>query len=90
MILDVATESRSLAELRPALDEAFVESGLSTMLRREWHGDELKIEGPGATGNVRLEDGRLVVRARLSATATLFRSSIERKIRELLERAVHD
>lgn len=87
LILREATAKTDMAEVRPKLDQMMSTSLDSTLVSHHWQGDVLHLSGPGARGQVTYEPGELVVNARLSLPASLFRSVIEQKLRAALHEA---
>ncbi len=51
------------------------------LLHCRWDGDVMRISGPGATGTMVFDAGRLRIRGTLRAPASLFQSLIEHKIK---------
>lgn len=88
--VEVPTGRRSLSETRAALDRALAVLLPGGLLDSRWEGETLHLTGPGAAGTVVLEDGRLVARARLEPPASLMRSMIEQKMKELLRTVAQD
>lgn len=86
LVIEIPT-TKTLADVRPALDAALRNEFPGGMLQRRWEGDTLVVWGPGAKGTITLEDGRLVGRADLSPPASLMRPLIEQKIAAALRGA---
>jgi len=84
-MIERPTSASSMAEARPQLDAALKEQFPGGMLQRRWEGDVLHLTGPGATGTVVYETGRLVGRAELKPPASLMRPVIEKKITAALD-----
>jgi Putative polyhydroxyalkanoic acid system protein (PHA_gran_rgn) len=82
--IEVATGKATMAE---SLDEALRHEFPGGLLQRRWDGDTLHLSGPGATGTITLEAGRLVGRAELAPPASMMRGVIEQKVGEALRRA---
>lgn len=82
------TPWKSMQEARPALDAALSEQFPGGMLRRQWDGDVLRLSGPGASGAITFEDGRLIGRADLKPPASLMRPLIEQKITAAMKAAL--
>lgn len=76
----VATVHASMAEARPALEAAFRKHFPGGLLQHRWEGDVLVVSGPGASGAVTFEGGKLVGRAQLKPPASLMRAMIEQKV----------
>jgi len=87
LLIEVPTTHPSMAEARPALDAALAAEFPGGMLRRSWDGDVLRLSGPGASGEIVHEEGRLVGRADLKPPASLMRPVIEKKIGTALTKA---
>jgi hypothetical protein len=87
LTIEVATARASMAEAKPHLDAALHEQFPGGMLRRRWQGDVLELSGPGASGSIVYEDGRLVGRAALTPPASLMRPVIEQKISAAMKKA---
>jgi len=85
--IEVETARGSMAEAKPHLDAALQEQFPGGMLRRTWAGEVLQLNGPGATGSIVYEPGRLVGRATLKPPASLMRPVIEQKISAALKKA---
>lgn len=85
--IEQATSHRDMAELRPALDAALQKQFPGGMLNRSWQGDVLQLSGPGASGSIVLEAGRLVGRASLKPPASMMRGLIEQKITAAMKEA---
>lgn len=82
------TPWKTMHEARPALDAALAEQFPGGMLQRRWEGDVLHLSGPGASGAITLEAGRLVGRADLKPPASLMRPLIEQKIAAAMQAAL--
>ncbi len=76
----IATRHATMAEARPQLEAAFAKHFPGGLLQRRWEGDTLVVFGPGASGTITFEDGRLVGRAQLKPPASLMKSMIEQKV----------
>jgi hypothetical protein len=87
LTLEIETAHASMAEVRPHLDAALQEQFPGGMLQRRWSGDVLMLTGPGASGSIAYEDGRLVGRAELKPPASLMRPVIEQKIKAAMNKA---
>jgi hypothetical protein len=87
LVIEVATDKSSMAELRPRLDEILAQQFPGGMLQRRWEGDVLHVWGPGAKGTITYEEGRLVGRAELRPPASLMRGIIEQKISTAMQGA---
>jgi hypothetical protein len=88
LVIDRPTSASSMAEARPRLDAALQEQFPGGMLQRRWEGDVLHLSGPGASGTILYEAGRLVGRAHLKPPASLMRPVIEKKITAALDALV--
>jgi hypothetical protein len=84
LTIEVETGRSSIAEIRPSIDAALKEAFPGGMLKWRWEGDVLHLSGPGASGTVMLEAGRLVGRAKLAPPASLMRPVIEQKMRNVM------
>lgn len=82
--IEVPTSRGRLSEVRPDLERELTELLPPGLLESRWEGETLHLSGPGASGTVTLEAGRLVGRARLRPPASLMSSVIEEKITALL------
>jgi len=80
----IATQHATMAEARPHLDAAFAKHFPGGLLQRRWEGDTLVVFGPGASGTITFEEGRLFARAQLKPPASLMRSVIDQKVRAAL------
>jgi hypothetical protein len=87
LVIEVPTSLGTIEQLRPRLDAALAEQFPGGMLQRRWDGDVLHLSGPGATGTVTLQAGKLVGRADLAPPASLMRPLIEKKITTALQSA---
>lgn len=76
----VPTRHSTMAEARPHLEAAFAKHFPGGLLQRRWEGDTLVVFGPGASGTIVLEEGRLVGRAQLKPPASLMKAMIEQKV----------
>lgn len=85
LVIERPTAASSMAEVRPRLDAALKEQFPGGMLQRRWEGDVLHLSGPGASGTIVYEAGRLVGRAELKPPASLMRPVIEKKITAALD-----
>lgn len=79
-----------MESLRPALEAALKEQFPSGLLEGLWDQEILRLRGPGADGEVILDDGKLVASASLRPPATLMRPLIEGKISAALRAVVGD
>ena len=82
------TAKSSMDEIRPALDAALAREFPGGMLQRRWQGDTLLLSGPGASGTITFEDGKLVGRADLKPPASMMKALIEQKISAAMSEAV--
>ena len=87
LTIEIATARASMADARPHLDAALQEQFPGGMLQRRWSGEILQLTGPGASGSIVFEDGRLVGRAELKPPASLMRPVIEQKITAAMKKA---
>jgi hypothetical protein len=76
----VATRHASMAEAKPFLEAAFSKHFPGGLLQRRWEGETLVVFGPGATGTITFEGGRLIGRAQLKPPASLMKAMIEQKV----------
>ncbi|HVF61860.1 MAG TPA: polyhydroxyalkanoic acid system family protein [Thermoanaerobaculia bacterium] len=83
----VETLKRSMEELRPLLDAGLKAAFPGGMLKWRWDGEVMHLNGPGATGTIRLEEARLVGEAQLGPPASLMRPVIEQKITQVMRAA---
>jgi hypothetical protein len=83
--IEITTAKASMTELRPLLDAAFQKEFPGGMLQRKWNGDVLELSGPGASGTIVLESGRIVGQATLRPPASLMRGMIESKVASVLK-----
>ncbi|MEL7061768.1 MAG: polyhydroxyalkanoic acid system family protein, partial [Acidobacteriota bacterium] len=74
------TVHASMAAARPSLDAALQKQFPGGMLKRTWEGDVLNLSGPGASGTIVLDAGRLIGRASLGPPASMMASTIEEKV----------
>jgi Putative polyhydroxyalkanoic acid system protein (PHA_gran_rgn) len=86
LTIEVDTPKSSMQELRSAIDAGLKEAFPGGMLKWRWEGEVLHLSGPGASGTLALEGGRLVGRAQLGPPASLMRPIIEQKIRSVMEK----
>jgi hypothetical protein len=86
LTIEVETSQSSMEELRPKIDAALKDEFPGGMLKWRWEGDVMHLSGPGATGTVVLEGGRLIGRAHLAPPASLMRPVIEQKIRKAMQK----
>ena len=86
LTIEVETSKSSMEELRPKIDAALKDEFPGGMLKWRWEGDVMHLSGPGATGTVVLEGGRLIGRAHLAPPASLMRPVIEQKIRKAMQK----
>ena len=84
LTIEVETKQVSMTEMRAPIDAALREAFPGGMLKWRWEGEVLHLSGPGASGTVVLEPGRLVGRALLGPPASLMRPVIEQKIRSVM------
>jgi hypothetical protein len=84
LTIEVETGRVSIEEMRAPIDAALQEAFPGGMLKWRWEGEVLHLSGPGASGTVVLEPGRLVGRARLGPPASLMRPVIEQKMRSVM------
>ncbi|MEM8959934.1 MAG: hypothetical protein AAGD38_00510 [Acidobacteriota bacterium] len=80
LLIEVSTTIPSMEEMRPRLDAALHKQFPGGLLQRKWDGDVLTLSGPGASGSVVLEGGKLVGRADLKPPASMMRGTIEEKM----------
>ncbi|MEM6454947.1 MAG: hypothetical protein AAF772_07615 [Acidobacteriota bacterium] len=73
--------------LKPRLDSALQKQFPGGLLKRSWDGDVLALTGPGASGTIVFENGKLVGRAALTPPASLMRGTIEDKITVAMQNA---
>ncbi len=85
--IEVESTAASMDDLRPALDAAFQGQFPGGMLKRQWNGDVLELSGPGASGTIALEDGKLVGKASLKPPASMMRGVIEQKVGDAMRQA---
>lgn len=88
LTIEVTTVKLSIEELRVSLDQLLKEEFPGGMLKWRWEGEVMHLSGPGATGTIVLEAGRLVGRASLGPPASLMRPVIEQKISRVMKKAV--
>jgi hypothetical protein len=88
LTIEVPTAKTSIEELRSALDAGLKEEFPGGMLKWKWEGDVMHLTGPGAKATIALEDGRLVGRAHLGPPASMMRPVIEKKITNVMKKAV--
>ncbi len=81
----VPTDFRSISEARDSLESA-LEIG-DGMIRREWIGEELHLEGPGARARVTCEGGELIGTAELTPPASLFPAAVRDRFEAVLREA---
>ncbi|MEM8930662.1 MAG: polyhydroxyalkanoic acid system family protein, partial [Acidobacteriota bacterium] len=74
------TAKSGMAEAHDALDAALQRQFPGGMLKRSWNGDVLELSGPGASGSIIFEDGKLIGRASLKPPASMMRAVIEEKV----------
>ena len=87
LTIEVATSAGSMAELKERLDEAFQQQFPGGMMQRRWNGEVLELSGPGASGSIVLEGGRLLGQAELRPPASMMRGMIESKVTAALRAA---
>lgn len=87
LTIEVITAKASIEELRPSLDAYLKEEFPGGMLKWTWEGEVMHLTGPGASGTIVLEEGRLVGRAKLGPPANLMRPVIEQKISRVMQKA---
>ena len=81
--IEAETGETSLDDgLRERIDTTLDEHLPHGLLHLRWHGDVLRISGPGAKGTMVFDDGCLRVQGTLKLPASLFQSIIEQKIKE--------
>ena len=80
LTIEIPTAKSTMEEIRPALDAALAKEFPGGMLGRKWEGDVLRLSGPGASGSIELESGKLVGRARLGPPASMMKGLIEQKV----------
>ena len=85
--IEIPTTWSSMAEARPALDQAFDGLFPGGLLESRWEGETLHLSGPGARATVTYENGQLVGRAELSPPASFMREMIEDKVIGALRQA---
>lgn len=78
--MSIETSKAGMDEIRDSLDAALQRQFPGGMLKRSWDGDILKLTGPGASGEIIYEPGKLVGRAELKPPASMMRAVIEEKI----------
>lgn len=78
--LNVETAKAGMGEIRADLDAALQKEFPGGMLRRSWDGEILRLSGPGATGTIVFDGGKLIGRADLKPPASMMRALIEQKI----------
>ncbi len=78
--LTLDTGDTELGELRPILGKAISDHFADGFLHHEWQGDVLRLSGPGASGSLIHEGGRLRLRAELRAPASWAHKVIRKKI----------
>lgn len=78
--ISVATRHPSMADARPHIEAAFTKHFPGGLLQRRWEGDTLVVFGPGASGTIVFENGKLIGRAQLKPPASLMRAVIEQKV----------
>ena len=86
--IEFDTTKSSMSEIRPILEAALQKQFPGGMLKRKWDGDVLVLSGPGASGSITLEDGKLVGRADLKPPASMMRAVIEEKVTSAMKEAV--
>ena len=86
LLIEVPT-TKTMAEIRPHLDEALQKEFPGGMMKSRWEGEILQLSGPGASGTVSVEGGRLVGQAALRPPASMMRPVIEKKMGAVLRRA---
>ena len=87
LTIEFDTSKAGMAEIRPTLDAALKKQFPGGMLRRQWDGDVLTLSGPGASGSIIFEKGKLVGRAQLKPPASMMRPMIEEKITAAMQEA---
>ena len=60
IMIEFETTKSSMSEIRPTLEAALQKQFPGGMLRRKWDGDVLVLSGPGASGSIIFENGKLV------------------------------
>lgn len=86
--IEFDTTRSSMSEIRPILEAALQKQFPGGMLKRKWDGDVLVLSGPGASGSITLEGGKLVGRADLKPPASMMRPVIEEKVTAAMQEAV--
>ena len=86
--IEFETTKPSMSEIRPILEAALQKQFPGGMLKRKWDGDVLVLSGPGASGSITLENGKLVGRADLKPPASMMRPVIEEKVTAAMQEAV--
>lgn len=86
--IEFDTTKSSMSEIRPILEAALQKQFPGGMLRRKWDGDVLVLSGPGASGSITFESGKLVGRADLKPPASMMRPVIEEKVTAAMQEAV--
>ncbi len=86
--IEFDTTKSSMSEIRPILESALQKQFPGGMLKRKWDGDVLVLSGPGASGSITLENGKLVGRADLKPPASMMRPVIEEKVTAAMQEAV--
>ncbi len=87
-MIEFETTKSSMSEIRPTLEAALQKQFPGGMLRRKWDGDVLVLSGPGASGSIIFENGKLVGRADLKPPASMMRPVIEEKVTAAMQEAV--
>lgn len=88
IMIEFETTKSSMSEIRPTLEAALQKQFPGGMLRRKWDGDVLVLSGPGASGSIIFENGKLVGRADLKPPASMMRPVIEEKVTAAMQEAV--
>ena len=87
LTIEYETTKASMADIRPTLDAALKKQFPGGMLQRKWDGDVLVLSGPGASGSITLEGGKLVGKASLKPPASMMRPVIEQKVAAAMKEA---
>ncbi len=82
---ELATGDADLDRLRPIIARAIDNHFADGFLRHRWEGDVLRLSGPGASGSVVHEAGRLRLTAQLGPPASFVQGVIRRKIQAALD-----
>lgn len=74
-----------LDEARRRVDQIADEICERFDLTPNWHGDELRVSGPGVSGHIALAERSIEVIVRLSLALTLFKGTIRSAIEEAMD-----